>query len=108
GSGAGVAAGWPDARCLRELWDGASVQAHALHSAVASAAARLPRAGLPLIVVHGEADGLLPIAFGAAPYVAALEDARRTPAFWRVPHAQHFDAFLAVPNFGERHVPLLP
>jgi len=25
-----------------------------------------------------------------------------------VPYAQHFDAFLALPGFGEKHVPLLP
>jgi hydroxybutyrate-dimer hydrolase len=28
--------------------------------------------------------------------------------FWRVPHLQHFDAFLALPAFGDRYVPLLP
>jgi hydroxybutyrate-dimer hydrolase len=25
-----------------------------------------------------------------------------------VPYAQHFDAFLALPGFGDKHVPLLP
>jgi hydroxybutyrate-dimer hydrolase len=28
--------------------------------------------------------------------------------YWRVPHAQHFEAFLALPGFGDRYVPLLP
>jgi hydroxybutyrate-dimer hydrolase len=32
----------------------------------------------------------------------------RHPLYWKVPYAQHFDAFLALPGFGERHLPLLP
>ena len=27
---------------------------------------------------------------------------------WPIPHAQHFDTFLALPGFGDRYVPLLP
>lgn len=61
-----------------------------------------------MLVAHGEADGLLPIAFGAGAYVAALQAAGRTPAYWRIPHAQHFDAFLSFGALGARHVPLLP
>ena len=51
---------------------------------------------------------ILPIDFASAPYVDALRAAGRVPTYWRVPHAQHFDAFLVVPGFGERHVPLMP
>ena len=93
---------------LRALWSGADDDARALRSSVAATATRLPRAELPIIVVHGECDGLLSIASSSAPYIAALEAAGRTPVYWRVPHAQHFDAFLGVAGFGERHVPLLP
>ena len=28
--------------------------------------------------------------------------------FWQVRHAQHFDAFLGLPDYGARYVPLLP
>ncbi len=94
--------------CLRALWTGDGADARTLHAAVAATAAKLPRADLPIIVAQGEDDGLLPIAFASAPYVAALEAAGRTPVYWRVPHAQHFDAFLGVPGFGDRYVPLLP
>ena len=94
--------------CLRALWTGEGDQAGVLRSSVAATAARLPREGLPIIVAQGECDGLLPIAFSSAPYIAALEAAGRAPAYWRVPHAQHFDAFLGMAGFGERHVPLLP
>lgn len=92
---------------LRALWTGDGADAHALHTAVAATAVRLPRTDLPLWVVHGAADGLLPTAFSSAPYIAWLRDAGRHPLYWRVPHAQHFDAFLALPGFGERYVPLL-
>ena len=94
--------------CLRTLWTGDGAEARALHAAVAATAANLPRADLPIIVAQGEDDGLLPIAFSSAPYVAALGAAGRAPVYWRVPHAQHFDAFLGVPGFGDRYVPLLP
>ncbi|MEO7324849.1 MAG: 3-hydroxybutyrate oligomer hydrolase family protein [Dokdonella sp.] len=98
----------PGIDCLRALWTGSAVDAQALRAGVAETVTRIPREGLPIIVAQGEDDGLLPIAFNAQAYVAALEGAGREPAFWRVPHAQHFDAFLAVPSFGDRYVPLLP
>ncbi len=94
--------------CLRALWTGDSADARALRASVAATAVKIPRADLPLIVAQGEGDGLLPIAFASAPYVAALEAGGCTPTYWRVRHAQHFDAFLALPAFGERHVPLMP
>lgn len=98
----------PGIDCLRALWSGAGADARALHAAVAATAVKIPRADLPIIVAHGEDDGLLPNAFNSEAYVGALAAAGRKPAYWRVPHAQHFDAFLAVPGFGDRYVPLLP
>jgi hydroxybutyrate-dimer hydrolase len=68
----------------------------------------LPRQGLPLWVIHGAADGLLPMTFSSQPYVDWLQAEGRHPLYWKVPYAQHFDAFLALPGFGERHLPLLP
>jgi len=98
----------PGIDCLRGLWTGEDADARALRDAIAATAAKIPRTELPIIVAHGEDDGLLPIAFSSAHYVGALEAAGRKPVFWRVPHAQHFDAFLALPAFGDRYVPLLP
>jgi len=93
---------------LRELWTGQGDDASMLRSAVEETAVALPRVGLPVVVVHGAADGLVPAAFSSAPYVKWLRAEGRAPVFWNVPHAQHFDAFLAFGGFGERHVPLLP
>ncbi|TBR39883.1 MULTISPECIES: 3-hydroxybutyrate oligomer hydrolase family protein [Dyella] len=95
-------------RCLRALWDGSDATAQALRAGVDATAARLPRKDLPLWVLHGEDDGLLPVVFTSMPYVDWLRASGRRPIYWRVPYAQHFDAFLPLPGFGDRHVPMLP
>lgn len=93
---------------LRELWDGNTATSNTLRASVAALAAALPRDGLPVWVVHGAEDGLIPPAFTSDPYTEWLRRHGRTPRYWRVPHAQHFDAFLQLPGFGDRYVPLLP
>jgi len=98
----------PGCLCLRELWTGQGSDALTLREGVAATASALPREGLPVLVVHGAEDGLIPVAFSSEPYVAWLRAHGRSPVFWKVPHAQHFDAFLAFPDFGDRHAPLLP
>lgn len=94
--------------CLRALWTGDDHESQTLHASIAETAARLPRADLPLWVVHGASDGLLPTAFSSEPYIAWLKDEGRQPLYWKIPYAQHFDAFLGLPGFGDAHVPLLP
>ncbi|HEY9132543.1 MAG TPA: 3-hydroxybutyrate oligomer hydrolase family protein [Dyella sp.] len=94
--------------CLRGLWEGNGTDAQMLHAGVDATAGRLPRQDLPLWIVHGADDGLLPTVFSSEPYVAWLRAQGRQPLYWKVPHAQHFDAFLVLPGFGERHLPLLP
>ena len=98
----------PGLECLRALWTGDGADARSLRAAVAATAIRLPRQDLPLWVIHGAADGLLPTTFSSQPYVDWLRAEGRHPLYWKVPYAQHFDAFLALPGFGERHLPLLP
>jgi hydroxybutyrate-dimer hydrolase len=93
---------------LRRLWTGNGDDVLALHASVKTLNAALPRTNLPLWVVHGADDGLLPTAFTSEPYVEWLRSEGRQPLYWKVPHAQHFDAFLAFPGFGDRHLPLLP
>jgi hydroxybutyrate-dimer hydrolase len=108
GTDASADPSWIGLDCLRALWSGDDADARRLHASVAATAAKRPRAGLPILIAQGERDGLLPIAFSSAPYVQALEAAGVAPVYWRVPHAQHFDAFLALPGFGDGYVPLLP
>ena len=96
-------------RCLRGLWTSGSDIARQLHAGVAETRAASPREGLPVIVVHGTDDGLIPTAFSSAPYVAAARAAGRGDVrYWQVRRAQHFDAFLALPQFTPHYVPLLP
>ncbi len=104
-----AAAGIPGLQCLRALWTGQGELARRVQEGVAATRAAPPRAGLPVIVVHGEADGLIPMAFSGQPYVAAARAAGRGDVrFWQVRRAQHFDAFLALPQVAAQYVPLLP
>ncbi|RUL79893.1 3-hydroxybutyrate oligomer hydrolase family protein [Dyella choica] len=98
----------PGINCLRRLWTGNDADAQSLHASVQALAVKLPRKDLPMWVLHGADDGLLPTAFTSEPYVAWLRAEGRQPLYWKLPHAQHFDAFLALPGFGDRHLPLLP
>src|SRR5579875_3411717 len=108
GSDASADPALPGLLALRALWDGGGAEAMALHAAVGQLAVRAPRKGLPVWVVHGAEDGLIPAAFSSDAYVAWLREREHALRYWRIPHAQHFDAFLIVPGMGERHVPLLP
>ncbi|BCT93472.1 D-(-)-3-hydroxybutyrate oligomer hydrolase [Lysobacter helvus] len=98
----------PGIECLRELWTGQGADADRVRKGVAEVRASAPRKGLPVIVVHGMDDGLIPPAFSSAPYVAMAKAAGRDVRYWQVRNAQHFDGFLALPEYGARYVPLLP
>ncbi len=110
GMASGVDPSLPGLLCLRALWDGDDALAKRLHAGVAATHAAPPRAGLPVIVIHGADDGLIPEAFTSAAYVhtAKQQNADRDLRYWRVANAQHFDAFLGVPVLGARYVPLMP
>lgn len=97
-----------DVQCLRALWNTDSADARRVREGVAATRAAVPRRGLPVFVVHGVDDGLVPMAFSSAPYVAAAREAGRDVRFWQVRNAQHFDAFLGFPQYGAQYVPLLP
>ena len=98
----------PGVDCLRALWDGQGADADRVRAGVAQVRAHAPRKGLPILVVHGTDDGLVPPAFSSAPYVAMAKANGADIRYWQVRNAQHFDAFLALPDYGARYVPLLP
>ena len=99
---------WQGIACLRELWTGSDPAAKRLHESIQATQARLPRRGLPIFLVHGADDGLIPAVFSSDAYLAWLRANKQDASYWRVPHAQHFDAFLSWPGFGDRYVPMLP
>ncbi|TNY29659.1 3-hydroxybutyrate oligomer hydrolase family protein [Thermomonas haemolytica] len=95
-------------QCLRGLWTGEGADARRVRQGIAEIRAAPPRAGLPLVVVHGSDDGLVPPAFSSAPYVAMAKSAGRDVRYWQVRNAQHFDAFLGLPHMAAAYLPLLP
>ena len=98
----------PGLQCLRALWDGQGADAERVRAGIAETRAALPRAHLPVIVIHGLDDGLVPPAFTSAPYVAAAKASGRDVRYWQVRNAEHFDAFLGFPDYAARFVPMLP
>jgi len=95
-------------KCLRGLWDGQGEDAKRVQAGIQATHAGLPRKGLPVMVVHGADDGLIPPAFSSAPYAAAAKAAGRELSYWKVQNVQHFDGFLGLPDYGSRYLPLLP
>ena len=94
--------------CLRALWTGDGEDASRVRAGIAETRAGLPPPGLPVIVLHGTDDGLVPQAFSSAPYVAMAQAAGRDVRYWQVRNAQHFDAFLGFPQYAATYLPLLP
>lgn len=105
---AGADAAAPGLLCLRDLWDGQGAQAVAVREGIEATRAALPRAGLPVIVMHGVDDGLVPEAFSGGAYAAWAQANGRDVRYWRIANAQHFDAFLGLPPLATRYVPLMP
>ena len=95
----------PGLRCLRAQWDEAG---GAVRAGIARTQAGLPRAGLPVVVVHGVDDGLVPEAFSGGAYARWADASGRPVSYWAVENAQHFDAFLGLPALGSRYVPMMP
>jgi hydroxybutyrate-dimer hydrolase len=93
---------------FRNLWTNATVDGERVRESVTATQVRLPRTGLPIRVVHGLADGLIPAAFSSEAYIAWLRANGREPDGALIPRVQHFDAFLGLPGFGEHYAPLLP
>ena len=100
---AAVDPAFPGLSCLRDL-----VKKDALAKGIAEVRAGLPRAGIPIIVVHGVNDGLIPPAFSSIPWIKSAKEAGRPVISWQVQNAGHFDAFIGLPGFADREVPLLP
>ncbi len=99
----------PGLLCLRELWTGESEESVALRTAVEQTRATAQLADIPVLLIHGREDGLIPAALSSRPYVAsARAGGAQRLAYWEIDRAQHFDAFLNVPGVADRLVPILP
>jgi hydroxybutyrate-dimer hydrolase len=105
----GADAAFAGLQCLRALWSDPTAPRHdALRAGVEATRAALPRKGLPVLVIHGADDGLVPEAFSGGAYARWAKSTGRDVRYWRVANAQHFDAFLGLPALGARYLPMLP
>jgi hydroxybutyrate-dimer hydrolase len=94
--------------CLRALFESDDAAATVLKAGIAGTVAALPPPTLPILVMHGADDGLVPDAWTSTPYVEWLRGEGRTVRYWRIDHAQHFDTFLGLPLLAARYLPLMP
>ncbi|MGM0659507.1 MAG: 3-hydroxybutyrate oligomer hydrolase family protein, partial [Pseudomonadota bacterium] len=62
---------FPALVCLRELWSGDGAQPAALRSALQATYASAELPDIPVLILHGRQDGLIPAAFSSRPYVEA-------------------------------------
>ena len=98
----------PACRAASGAWSVAAAEANPSVLATVSLEGDLARLRLPVLVIHGTDDGLVPQAFSSAPYVAMAKSAGRDVRYWQVRNVQHFDAFLGFPQYGAFYLPLLP
>ena len=97
------------AQCLRELSAGSSANALRVRQGVGEVLRTANLRGKPALIVHGRADTLVPVAFTSRPYFGLnklVEGGSSQLSYIEVSNAQHFDAFLGFPGFGDRFVPL--
>jgi hydroxybutyrate-dimer hydrolase len=121
GSGRFASLGTVDhALCLRELATGNTLAGTALPPERAEMSRQL-RAGIdevranarigdrPVIVLHGRLDALIPVNFSSrAWYARHRAGGGGSARYYEVEHGHHFDAFNALPGWGERFVPMQP
>lgn len=95
--------------CLRALWTGKDAAAQQLRQSVTDtlATARLP--DIPIIILHGRQDGLIPAAFSSRPYARTARAKGATQLDYReIDGAQHFDSLVPFPGMSSRYRPLIP
>ena len=90
--------------CLHQLTDTDGMQ-RAL--AAIEAQARWPHA-VPVEIVHGQVDALIPAALSSRPYVAAARDNGMALNYQEIEGANHFDAFLNALGSDGRFEAILP
>jgi len=95
---------FPGLRCLFTLMNDDRLQASL---AATRAEARWPH-DIPVFIVHGQHDGLIPAVFSSRPYVDRARANGMTVDYREIAGAQHFDAFLNVLPGEHDWVPILP
>ena len=97
------------ALCLRELVTGNSANAVRVQQGIGEVLRTGNLQGKPALIVHGRADTQVPAAFSSRPYFGRnkiVEGANSKLSYIEITNAQHFDAFLAFPGYGNQFVPV--
>lgn len=97
------------AMCLRNLATGSTPDALRVREGIQQVLRTANLQGKPALIVHGRSDTLVPVAFTSRPYFGLnkmVEGSRSKLSYIEVTNAQHFDAFLGFPGYGQRLVPL--
>lgn len=97
------------AKCLRALWTDETDGAARVHQGVGEVLRKANLHGKPAIVVQGRSDTLIPVNHGSRAYYGVNHETEGKASklvLYEVENAQHFDAFLGLPGFDTRFVPL--
>jgi hydroxybutyrate-dimer hydrolase len=90
--------------CMQEFAKTAPLRAGVRAAQLSARAGRTP-----VIVLHGRLDALIPVNFSSrAWYARYLQHGGRMAHYYEIEHGHHFDAFNALPGWGERFVPMQP
>jgi len=98
---AGRALSYETARCLRDLVPDADPAAR-------KAEVKGRTGKRPVMVLHGRADALVPIAHTSRAYITRAAPHNPLLRFVEVARGQHFDALLALPGMRPGHVAMQP
>jgi hydroxybutyrate-dimer hydrolase len=100
------------ALCHRNLWTGSDAAATRVQAGVKETLRSGNLRGKPAIIVHGRADGYIPVNMNSRPYYGQnkiVEGAASRLSYIEVTNAQHFDAFIDspfLPGYDSAFVPL--
>lgn len=97
------------AKCLRDLFTGRNANARRVRFGVAQVKQKARLKRTPAIIVHGRDDNLVPVNHASRAYygINKLLDGRRSRLhYYEVTNAQHFEAFLPLPGYDTRYLPL--
>jgi hydroxybutyrate-dimer hydrolase len=101
----------PGALCLRNLLAGPKKDedAERVREGIKRVRASGSLHGKPTVIVHGRADALVPVNHSSRPYVGLnklVEGSASKLHYYEVTNAQHFDAFLPLPGYDTRFLPM--
>ncbi len=92
------------ASCLRALLDDEAVE-----EGIEQVKVKGDLGGRPTLIVHGRADNLVPVNHTSRPYLGLnnlVEGGGSKLSYIEVTNAQHFEAFLPLPGYDSRFIPL--